>query len=130
MISNLGSLNAYSYNSFVSANATGKLYVPVKPMSVVYAQFDHISGVAAKSGQQGVSISKIQILNTLIDRLSKIQTQPQPEIKLTGISDEYADALIHNYQSQIESTVQAAKSAPYALAGVQPEAGALFSIAV
>ena len=40
------SLNAYSYGGILSGSS-GKLYVPVNPASVIYSQFDHISGVAS-----------------------------------------------------------------------------------
>ena len=47
MISNIRNLNPYSYP--VSANGlSGKLFVPVNPTAVIYAQFDHISGIAAE----------------------------------------------------------------------------------
>jgi hypothetical protein len=71
MITNINSLNAYSYRN-VFPQGSGKLFVPVQPSMVVYAQFDHISGVPSTSGQ-GVRVSKIQILNTLIDQLVTTQ---------------------------------------------------------
>lgn len=125
MISNIRNLNPYSYH-VSSSGASGKLFVPVNPSAVIYAQFNHISGVAAKEGQQGVSISKIQILNTLIDNLSKIKSNPNTQ-KVIQISEEQADALIKNYQQQIAQAVQASQSS-FALNGARPSAGALFSI--
>lgn len=122
MTSSIGNFNAYSYSSSFS-NAGAKLYVPVSKSALLYSHFDHVSGVAAKSGQNGVSISKIQILNSLIDRLSSIKNQPKDSI--TDISNEQADVLIKNYQQQIQ---QAVKQTPYILAGAQPQAGALFQI--
>ena len=65
MMTNISNLSPYSYNGIASGGASGKLYVPVNPANVIYAQFDHISGVAAKKGQHGVSITKIQILKKL-----------------------------------------------------------------
>jgi len=124
MITNISTFNAYSYNTSMSGS---KLYVPVSPAAVIYAQFDHVSGVAARGKQPGVSISKIQILNTLIEHLSKIKTTPQPD-KTLEMSPEQADVLIKNYQAQIQTAVQIAKTEPYALAGVQPQTGALFSL--
>ena len=96
------SLNAQMYNSQFSAGAS-KLFVPVNPSAVVYAQFDHISGVAARQGQTGVSVSKIRILNTLIDQL-----------------------VIMKRDKSIKQTPQAASEAT---TGAAPESGALFSIA-
>lgn len=125
MISNIRNLNPYSYN-VSSSGASGKLFVPVNPSSVIYAQFNHISGIAAKEGQHGVSISKIQILNTLIDNLSRIKSNPNTQ-KAIQISEEQADALIKNYQQQIEQTVRTSQAA-FMLSGARPSAGALFSI--
>lgn len=115
--------NAFSYSgALTSSGAAGKLYVPVSKSALLYSHFDHISGVAARSGQQGVSISKIRILNTLIDRLSAIKNQPKESI--SDISDEQANVLIENYQKQIQ---QAAQN-PYIMNGAQPMAGSLFQI--
>ncbi len=119
------SINVYSYN--ISGGASGKLYVPVKPSAVIYSQFDHISGVAARKGQHGVSVTKIKILNTLIDNLTKIKSTPMEE-KASLMSNEQADVLIKNYQHQIAQAMEAAKTSPFALAGARPEAGALFAI--
>jgi hypothetical protein len=123
MLYSIGTLNPYSYGSFASGSSSGKLYVPVNPMAVVYAQFDHISGIAARQGENGVSISKIQILNTLIEHLTAIKAEPKTGT--ANMSDKQVDALIRNYQKQIQ---QAVHSTPYILSGAQPQSGALFSI--
>ena len=116
--------NAYSYSGAVgSSGAAGKLYVPVSKSALLYSHFDHVSGVAARSGQEGVSISKIRILNSLIDRLSTIKNQPKESI--TDISDDQAQVLIEQYQKQIQQTVA---QQSFILAGAQPMAGELFQI--
>ena len=126
MIANITNMNPYSYH-VSSSGASGKLFVPVNPSAVIYAQFNHISGIAAPKGQNGVSISKIQILNSLIENLTRIKgTQNSPK-KSVKISQEQADALIKNYQKQIAQAVQASQ-AQFMLNGVMPEAGALFSV--
>lgn len=124
MTSSIGNYsNAFSYSSALSSSgAAGKLYVPVSKAALLYSHFDHVSGVAASSGQQGVSISKIRILNSLIERLSAIKNQPAQSV--SDISDKQADVLIEQYQKQIQQTA----STPYILAGAQPQAGTLFSI--
>ncbi|MBQ6780789.1 MAG: hypothetical protein IJP62_06110 [Treponema sp.] len=127
-MSNAISLNAYSYNNFTSGIG-GKLYVPVKPSSVVYAQFDHISGFPAKSNQNGVSVSKIQILNSLINQLVTMKNTPkvQPDVNM---SNDQMDAMIKNYQEQIQTSMQMSQATGYGLAGVAPQSGALFSVNV
>ena len=47
----------YGINSAYSAQTASKLYVPVNKSSLLYSHFDHVSGVAAKKGQNGISIS-------------------------------------------------------------------------
>ena len=116
--------SAYTINPMASGS---KLYVPVSSASLLYSHFDHVQGVATKNGQSGVSISKIQILNALIDHLSSIKSgSAKPSLKST--SPEEIDNLIQNYQTQISQAVKAAETTPYILAGNKPEAGILFSI--
>lgn len=123
MSSAIGNFNTFSYSSIVTGSmGASKLYVPVSKSSLMYSHFDHVSGVAAGRGQQGVSISKIQILNSMIERISSIKNQPKNSI--SDISDEQADALIKQYQQQMQQAIQT----PYILSGAQPMAGDLFSI--
>ncbi len=118
----VGNISSYSYGSISQGGAAGKLYVPVSRAALLYSHFDHVSGVAAKNGQSGISISKIRILNSLIERLSSIKSEPRQLV--TDISDEQADVLIENYQKQIQS---AAAQNPYITAGNQADIGSLFS---
>ena len=126
MIANITNLNPYSYH-VSSSGASGKLFVPVNPSAVIYAQFNHISGIAAPKGQSGVSISKIQILNSLIENLSKIKGAENSPKKSVHITKAQADVLIQKYQKEIAQSVQAAQ-AQFTLSGAMPQAGALFSV--
>ncbi|MCR4822507.1 MAG: hypothetical protein K5873_06510 [Treponema sp.] len=125
------SLNANSYNySGVVTGGTSKLYVPVKPSNVIYSHFDHVTGVAAKPNQQGVSISKIQILNSLLNQLISMKNTPKLDVKTEEMSDSQLDALIQSTQSKIQTNVQIAQATGYGLAGAAPQAGAVFSLDV
>ena len=134
MIRALGDLNGIAqarYNSAalsrISSAAAGKLYVPVDPALVGYSQFKNVAGVAAAKGQSGVNISKISILNTLIERLSSLKQQTAPDT--SQLSDHQIDALIDDYQTRIKNIVSIAKNNPYVLAGAgMPQSGALFSL--
>jgi len=114
-----------NYANISSARAGAKLYVPVNPSKLIYSNFDHVSGFAAKKGQSGVSISKIQILNTLIEHLTSLKSEKQLSAAKNA-TPEQIDSLIENYQ--IKQAVQAAQASQYGLAGVRPEPGAVFSI--
>lgn len=123
MTSSIGYVNAFSYSSSaMSSGVAGKVYVPVNKAALMYSHFDHVTGVAANSNQNGVSISKIRILNSMIERLSAIKNEPKTSIQ--DISDEQADVLIENYQKQIKQAV----STQYIVNGAQPMAGSLFQI--
>ena len=124
------SLNAYSYNGIVSGSS-GKLYVPVSPSAVIYSQFDHISGVAAHEGDNGVSVSKIQILNSLINQLITMRNEPKMTLKDDGsMSDGELDSLIQNYQAQITKEIESAMNSGYGLAGAAPQNGTLLNLEV
>lgn len=128
MISGI-SLNADSYNySGVVSSGYGKLYVPVSQSNVIYAHFDHVTGVAAKPNQQGVSISKIQILNSLLNQLISMKNQPKLNVSPENMDDSQLDALIQSTQSKIQANVKMAESTGYGLAGAAPQAGAVFSL--
>lgn len=121
------SFSINSAYSQITQGAGSKIYVPVSNASLLYSHFDHVQGFAAKKGQSGVSISKIQILNALIDHLSSMKAgSSKPSLSKT--SDEEIDALIKNYQTQISQTVKMAENTPYILAGNKPEAGVLLSM--
>ena len=122
MSSAIGNFNTFSYGSIASSGIGSKLYVPVSKSSLLYSHFDHVSGVLAGKGQNGVSVSKLQILNSIIERLSAIKNQPKESI--SGLTEKQADVLIEQYQKQMQQAIQT----PYILSGVQPMAGDLFSI--
>ena len=126
------SLNAnnFNYSGVISNGGHGKLYVPVAQSNVIYAHFDHVTGVAAKPNQQGVSISKIQILNSLLNQLISMKNQPKLDVKTEEMSDSQLDALIKTTQAKIHTNVQIAQATGYGLAGAAPQAGAVFSLDV
>lgn len=124
------SLNAsnFNYSGIVSSSGHGKLYVPVAQQNVIYAHFDHVTGVAAKPNQQGVSISKIQILNSLLNQLISMKNQPKVNVAPENMDDSQLDALIQSTQSKIQTNIQVAQATGYGLAGAAPQTGAVFSL--
>jgi len=131
MISNINTLNPATYTHYITGGAAyGKLVVPVSPIMVMYSQLEHVSGVAASSTSSGVNISKVQILNTLIDRLITMKQKVPEKNNTTVLSEDQVDFLIKDYEKQIKNTINAAKANPYALQGGSvPPTGSLFTIA-
>ena len=97
MYRNSISLNAASYNTLASSTS-GRLYVPVKPNAVIYAQLSHVHGTAAKNGQKTVSLDKVHILNTLIDQLVNMDKKTISRNDVLALTDNQKDALIKSYQ--------------------------------
>ncbi|MGI5070266.1 hypothetical protein HRO26_03875 [Treponema pectinovorum] len=121
------SLNAYSYGGIVSGS-NNKIYVSVNPSAVIYSQFEHISGVASHGSDAGVSVSKIQILNSLINQLITMRNEPKVNLKDdNSLNESQVETLIKNYQEQIQKEIDKASITGYGLAGVAPEAGQILS---
>ncbi len=129
MVSNSINLNASSYSNLFGSG-TGALYVPVTPSAVMYAQFDHIHGIAAPAGENGVSVNRISILNALIEQLVSMKAKDLPDAEsIQELSATQQDSLIQEYQRQIqESIAQSQAQGLYGFAGLMPESGSLFSI--
>jgi Icc-related predicted phosphoesterase len=126
---NIGAVPYYAFPSIgyaINAVKDGRMSVPVAPSAYIYSHFKHVSGTPAPEGVQGVNISKLKILDTLIDQLSKVKNQSIPILNMPGENDnKRIDALIEQLQKQIHSSQNAA---PY-ISNI-PATGTLFSIFV
>ncbi|MCL2180630.1 MAG: hypothetical protein FWB83_05835 [Treponema sp.] len=109
----------------ITASSSGRTSLPVAPGMVIYSQFRHVSGTPAPEGTQGVNISKLRILDALIEQLSRMKNQHTDEFgTFNDQSDEQIDVLIEQYQKQIKTAQAVGAYAPAA-----PVAGLLFNIA-
>lgn len=129
MVSNSISLIASSYGNLFSSGS-GVLSVPVNPSAVIYTQFSHIQGIAAASGQEGVPVSKVKILNSLIEQLVSMKNKTViSKEDASKLDDNQMENLIKQYQKQIQTSLaENAKGNTYGLAGIRPEAGNLINI--
>jgi hypothetical protein len=100
--------------------------LPVSQASYIYSHFEHVSGVPAPEGTRGVAITKLKILDVLIEQLGQIKRQPQPELD-SAPTDERIDALITQYEGQIKAARAANSVMPYIPAPAAPT-GALFTL--
>ena len=109
----------------MSASSSGRMSFPVSPASYIYSQFKHVGGVPAPEGTKGVTVTKLKILDVMIEQLS--QMKKQPELNTKDLSNEQIDALISRYEGQIKAAKAANNIIPYAPAPQAP-AGILFDI--
>jgi hypothetical protein len=126
---NIGAVPHHAFPSIgyaISAASGGRMSLPVSPSQLIYSHFKHVSGTPAPEGTSGVNITKLKILDTLIEQLSKMKNQPSAN---SGIVDEHDEkrinALIEQYQKQIKAAQSVSIYTPIA-----PITGALFSISV
>lgn len=109
----------------------GKMSLPVDSTSLIYSHFEHVSGIPAPKGAQGVSISKLNLLDVLIGQLNQVKKSPAPQIKMpadmTQMTDKRMDSLIEAYKNQIREARAASAAMPY-IRSPSAQAGALFSL--
>jgi hypothetical protein len=126
---NIGAIPHHTFPSLglvISEANDGRMSLPVSPGMLIYSHFKHVSGTPAPEGTEGVNISKLKILDTMIEQLSKMKNQPLANFgNLEGTDENRINALIEQYQKQIKATQSAGFYAPAA-----PATGILFNLAV
>jgi len=109
----------------ISSARNGRMSLPVAPSQVIYSHFKHVSGTPAPEGTSGVNISKLKILNTLIEQLERMKNQSSVSFDAIDEQDEKRiNAMIDQYQQQIKTAQSMNIYTPAA-----PATGALFNIA-
>jgi hypothetical protein len=109
----------------------GRATVPVLKSQALYANFSHVSGVAAQDGTAAYSIDKLHILDVLIGQLESVKSQPLASAEAPGsLSSGRVDALIQQYGAEVHA-IATAPALPYAPNASMSlaEPGMLFSMA-
>jgi hypothetical protein len=109
----------------------GRATVPVLRSQALYANFSHVSGVAAQDGTAAYSVDKLHILDVLIGRLESIKSEPLAAAEApSSLSSSRVDALIQQYGAEVHAiaTAPALPYAPFASKSLA-EPGMLFSMA-
>jgi hypothetical protein len=127
-------LGKIPYNLFpsidyaLSASAGGRVSLPVSPSSYIYSQFKHISGIPAPEGVEGVSVSKLKIIDSLIAEIVRLREMPKPSYGPQGESaEERFTAMVEQFQEQVRRAQAENAASPYQAAS--PEQGMVFSVA-
>lgn len=125
MMTNALTLSPYSYNTY---GVPGKYSVPVTPSAVIYAQFKNISGVAANPGQRGVPVTKIRILNSLINDLNTLRNKEREDASSMELPEQDTDTLIDKLHAELIRTMRNEPEATFMLSGAQPMTGEIINI--
>ena len=110
---------------FIAAN-NGRMPVPVDPPSLLYSNFEYVSGIPAPEGSHGISISSLHLLDVLIGRLNQARQAPSFE---TINPFDGVDALIEGYRGQILEANAASAVMPY-IPSPDTQSGILFSLSI
>jgi hypothetical protein len=107
--------------------AAGRVSLP----SNQFVRFEHISGMPAAGEGGGYSITKLRILDALLDRLAILKGE-RPEPETGGLSGAGLDKIIDEVQSYLRDALKNASSTPFAavLGGGAAENGLLFNYLV
>jgi len=92
--------------------SSGRISLPVSRNQSLYARFKHIWGFPAAEQGEGFTLSKLRVLDRLIERLNKLQGQNENVFKITELSDEKVNELINTYEKKLHQ-LAAGKTAPY-----------------
>jgi len=105
-----------SIGAAISAARSGgrRMTFPVAPASYIYSHFKHVSGTPAPDGSRGVAVSKLKILDSLIDRLGQMKKRGGDLALGAPMTDERLDALIEHYKTQARQAQAASLVMPYA----------------
>jgi hypothetical protein len=105
----------------VDAIRAGKRSVPVRPSFSLYL-FKHVMGVPSRSGEEQVPISKLRVLDNLIDRLVKLRGETGEMIRVDG---ENVGALTQRFQGELHAALRAATPL---FSGLFPETGLIVNL--
>ena len=101
---------------------SGKMALPVDPSAVIYSHFEYVSGIPAQNGLQGVSISKLNLLDVLIGRLNNASVASKTVNPFDGIEN-----VIESYRNQVRQAKAASDAMPY-IPSPNANPGALFTL--
>jgi hypothetical protein len=125
---NIGNIPYHAFPSIgyaISAAVDGRMSVPVVPSQMIYAHFKHVSGTPAPEGTTGANVSKLKILNTIIDQLQRIRKSSTIDFGALNENDENSiSMMIEQYQQQLKLVQTSGIYTP-----APPATGLLFNIA-
>ena len=87
-----------------SRYSSGKVSIPVARPYSLYARYKHVRGIPAPSGQSGVPISRLKMLNNLIEGLSK-KKENLIQNSIDSKDQTRIDALVDQYAKELHQAV-------------------------
>ncbi len=101
------------YNQISTSSQSGKIGLPVSGKAVLYSHFKHVQGYRSNDSTRTVPLSKIGILNNLIENLTRMKSDSSLKNSITStetMSSEAASRLIDTYAKELHRVVAAANT--------------------
>ncbi len=101
------------YNQFAHSGRNNSIGLPVANKSLMYSYYKHVHGYSVSGNSGTVPISKIRILNSIIDNLSKIKQRSNIKETIPSFNDVGSDdvsQLIESYASELHQLLNPVSS--------------------
>jgi len=106
-----------------------RMSVPMRPSQSIFAHYRHVFGTPAALGEKTVPLSRVRLLNRLIDILRKKKNTTGIKMDISLTNTARADSLIQQYASELHQAMNSAPLAFNAL-GTNSITGMLFNTSV
>ena len=102
-----------------------KMSIPVDSSSLVYSHFEHVTGIPAPQGTQGISINKLNLLDALINQINQVKSSGAS--LAGGLKDGSIESVIENLANQVRQAKADNAAMPY-IPSPSAQPGSLFSL--
>jgi len=102
-----------------------KMSIPVDSASLVYSHFEHVTGIPAPQGTQGISINKLNLLDALINQINLVNSSGAS--LAPGLKDGSLDSVIENLVNQVRQAKADNAAMPY-IPSPSAQPGSLLSL--
>ncbi len=127
MISPVASSISITFPSILKVRSTdGRFYYPVKPLNSVAGIFKHIYTIPSEKGGGSLSLYKLRVLDSVIDRLMKYGKSAEIKKMIPArVTSENVDKLIRALSEKLNSV-----KSNYSLyhAGLEPDVGKIINL--
>jgi hypothetical protein len=125
MVSGVSSITIPTLSYTMGQN--GKMSLPVDSSSLIYSNFEYVSGIPAPDGTHGVSITRLNLLDVLIGIVNRINKTPAAQTPANTNPTKGVDTLIENLENQIRQAKASSEAMPY-YPPPNAESGMLFNL--
>ena len=86
--------------------SSGRIALPVS--GGMYTRLKHVEGVPARQAGQGFPVSKLKMIDLLVDRLVQLKNQPVETVR--PVDENHAQQLINDYARELSTALKSAES--------------------